>query len=116
MIDLSVLMEPGKKFCVRCRDEESTVRFLNEMFRQYPERCKYWKIDENKWLKQTYGFVDYYPYFDDPTGHLYWDENSDYPCEHGFTIIDFYDLPGANGYLSDFGEIESAVPDISLLF
>ena len=116
MIDLSQLEEPGKKFCVRCFDEESTLAFLDEMFEQYPEKCKYWTRGENKWGKVYGGYIDYFPYLNGVDGtNLCWDGER-YAEENDYIIVNYTDLPGATGLYADFGEIGEQVADFSLLF
>ena len=109
-----MLMEPGKDFCVRCRDEESTIAFLREMFLQYPDKVKFWNEDENKWDETRYDHIDYFPHLQYSSSLLTWDDET-YAEEHGYVIVDYYDIPGARP-LKDLGEIERHDADLSALF
>lgn len=116
MLDLSVLAVPGVKICVRCRDEKSTLAFLEEMFLQHPDRCEFWDRGENKWVKRDSEYIDYYPYLNNVDGYgLCWDGGG-YAERNGYTIIDYYDIPGAIGEPMDFGEIVLSDIDICALF
>lgn len=116
MLDLSVLAVPGVKICVRCRDEKSTLAFLEEMFLQYPDRCEFWDRDENRWARRDSEYIDYYPYLNNVDGYgLCWDGGG-YAERNGYTIIDYYDIPGALGEPMDFGEIVHSDIDINALF
>lgn len=117
MLDLSMLTEPGVKFCVRCYNKESVAVFLEEMTRQYPEKTKYWEEGEGerKWDSDV-GYFDYFPYLNNHDGtSLLWN-NEHYAEDNGYTIVNFNDLPGANGGLFDFGEIVAPDFDLSVLF
>ena len=116
MLDLSVLTEPGVKICVRCTDEESTLAFLDEMFLQYPEKCRYWSRGENKWGDRETSYVDYFPYLNNYDGRtLFWGSDG-YAESNGYKIIKYYDIPGALGAPADLGEILCSEFDISALF
>lgn len=115
MLDLSMLTEPGVKFCVRCYDKESVSVFLEEMIRQYPEKTRYWKVGENRYDSDV-GHLDYFPYLNNCDGNkLLWDDES-YAENNGYTIINFSDIPGATGEPLDFGEIDVSDLDLSALF
>lgn len=116
MIDLSMLTEPGKKFCVRCYDVESCVAFLEEMIKQHPEKCRFWSHGENRWRDRIGEYVDYFPYLNNVDGdRLLWDSDG-YAEDNGYFIIDYDELPGARGELPDFGEIDLSGVDIGALF
>ena len=116
MLDLTMLAEPGRKFCVRCYDKESTDTFLREMIRQYPDRCEFWSGREDKWDERSGEYVDYFPYLNNVEGrNLAWDD-CDWAEDNGYDIIDYYDLPGARKECVDFGEITCSERDISVLF
>lgn len=118
MLDLTILEEKNVLFCVRCRDEESTILFLNEMIRQYPEKTKFWHSGENKWeeaIDEGEDHVDYFPYINNCGGTtLAWD-SGDYADDHRYKIIEFYDIPGAMP-IEDLGEINCHSFDINDLF
>ena len=110
MLDLSQFETYNGRICVRCRDEESTLRFLEEMFIQHPEKCRFWSRDENKWDEDV-SYVDYFPYLNGiDGGNLCYDTGS-YAKEEGYLIVDFYEIPGAYGEI-DLGDIEK--PEFSL--
>lgn len=113
VLDLSMLIECKKPVCVRCRDEESTLDFLKEMFAQYPEQCSNWTPEENKWDINDGNPVTYFPYLNKVLGNrLLWD-GSDYAERNGYKIIEYYDLARTQ---SDLGEIDAQGVDISMLF
>lgn len=118
MLDLTMFEEKNVLFCVRCRDEESTLTFLNEMIRQYPEKTKFWYIGENKWeeaIDDGGDHVDYFPYINNCGGTtLAWDSES-YAEDHRYRIVEFYDIPGATP-IEDLGEIDCCNFDIGDLF
>lgn len=116
MLDLTMFKESADRICVRCRDEESTLTFLKEMMTQYPEKCKYWDGDENKWLNSDDGYIDYFPYLNNRDGdQLCWD-NCEYAEENGYKIVEYTDIPGALGLPEDLGDIDLSESDISMLF
>lgn len=118
MLDLTMFEEKSVLFCVRCRDEESAITFLNEMIRQYPEKTKFWDSDENKWeeaIDDGENHVDYFPYINNCGGTtLAWDDD-DYAETHSYRIVEYYDIPGARP-LEDLGDIDGSGFDINSLF
>jgi hypothetical protein len=118
MLDLTMFEEKNVLFCVRCRDEESTLTFLNEMIRQYPEKTKFWHGGENKWeeaIDDDRGHVDYFPYINNCGGTtLAWDSDS-YAEDHRYRVVEFYDIPGATP-IEDLGEIDCCNFNIGDLF
>lgn len=115
MLDLSYLEQYGRHTVVRCWDEESTLLFLDEMMRQYPDKCRHWYKGKNKWTQATNGYLDYYPY-PGTNNSLCWDYDGDYAVENDYTIINFYDIPGALEPMKDLGEISCSDADLSVLF
>lgn len=116
MLDLSIFKDSKGPICVRCRDEKSTLFFLEEMMSQYPEKCVYWKPGESKWRGEDSEYIDYFPYLNGLDGNtLCWDDE-DYAEKNGYIIIEYYDIPGALGPPDDFGEIDTMDIDISILF
>lgn len=118
MLDLTMFEEKNVLFCVRCRDEESAITFLNEMIRQYPEKTKFWHSGENKWeeaIDEGGDHVDYYPYINNCGGTtLAWDDD-DYAETHSYRIVEYYDIPGSRP-LEDLGDIDGSGFDINSLF
>lgn len=113
MLDLSLLTEPGIKFCVRCWSEKSTLRFLEEMFLQHPDKCKHWRVEDNMWTEGRNNHIDYFPNINE-YGGLTWDD-SDYAETCGYTIIDYCNIP-EKGSIIDLGEIENPETNFSTLF
>lgn len=114
MLDLTIFEDPSKKFCVRCRDEESSFSFLGAMKDQHPQRCTRWNRIENH-FDNSVGYIDYYPYINGLDGaELLWDDE-DFAEKNGYTIVEFYDIPGARP-IDDLGEIDSCDFDINNLF
>lgn len=118
MLDLTIFEEKNVLFCVRCRDEESAITFLNEMIRQYPEKTKFWNSGENKWeeaIDDGENHVDYFPYINNCGGTtLAWDDD-DYAETHSYRIVEYYDIPGSRP-LEDLGDIDGSGFDINSLF
>ena len=118
MLDLTILEEENVLFCVRCRDEESTLTFLKEMIRQYPDKTKFWNSWENKWeeaVDDDADHVDYFPYINNCGGtSLAWDDES-YAEDNRYRIVEFYDIPGATP-IEDLGEIDCCNFNIGDLF
>lgn len=118
MLDLTMFEEKNVLFCVRCRDEESAITFLNEMIRQYPEKTKFWNSGENKWkeaIDDGENHVDYFPYINNCGGTtLAWDDD-DYAETHSYRIVEYYDIPGSRP-LEDLGDIDGSGFDINSLF
>ena len=118
MLDLTMFEEKNVLFCVRCRDEESAITFLNEMIRQYPEKTKFWHSGENKWeeaIDDGENHVDYFPHINNCGGTtLAWD-NEDYAETHSYRIVEYYDIPGSRPP-EDLGEIDCCSFNISDLF
>ena len=118
MLDLTMFEEKNVLFCVRCRDEESAITFLNEMIRQYPEKTKFWHSGENKWeeaIDDGESHVDYFPYINNYGGTtLAWDDD-DYAETHSYRIVEYYDIPGSRP-LEDLGDIDGSGFDINSLF
>lgn len=118
MLDLTMFEEKNVLFCVRCRDEESAITFLNEMIRQYPEKTKLWHGGENKWkeaIDDGKNHVDYFPYINNCGGTtLAWDDD-DYAETRSYRIVEYYDIPGSRP-LEDLGDIDGSGFDINSLF
>lgn len=103
-LDLSVLLEPGVKFCVRCTEQQDAKNFVSAMMEQYPDRTKHWTLDDHKLRRFEPGsYLDFFPDINnmDRWGDLSWDDRH-YAENHGYRIICFDDIPSVNA-VEDLG-------------
>lgn len=102
-LDLSVLLEPGVKFCVRCTEQTDAKNFVSAIMEQYPEKAGTWDLDDHKLRTWEGSYLDLYPDLNNMNNwdELAWDDQQ-YADNHGYVIIDFKDLPKINA-VEDLG-------------
>ena len=103
-LDLSVLLEPGVKFCVRCTEQVDAKNFVSAIMEQYPKKAGSWTLDDHKLRSwEEGGHLDFYPDLNnmDDWEELSWDDRT-YADTHRYIIINFKDLP-RNTAVEDLG-------------
>ena len=117
MLDMSILTYPKEDVCVRVRSAEDARYFLDEMRRQYPEKCRAWGDGYTYWDRcEERGYIDYFPYLNNKEQAefgLCWDD-SDYAEREGCEIVEFHDIPDM--IKVDLGEIPASDFTIDNLF
>ena len=94
-LDLSVLLEPGVKFCVRCTEQQDAKNFVSAIMVQYPEKAGMWSLEDPKLRSWEEGnHLDLYPDLNNMNNwdELSWDDRN-FAENHGYLIINFKGLP-----------------------
>lgn len=60
-LDVSVLLEPGKMFAVKCKTQEEADIFIEFMKRNYPDKVRSWNGPSDHYWSQYYGRTCYSP-------------------------------------------------------
>ena len=97
---------PRDKHCASyCETPEEAEEFLNEMFAQYPDKCRNWKDGVHNWSQGPC----YNPNFDEPNSRYMYHDRYGFYEKNGYVIIPFSDL------LSD-NDFEASEQSLELLF